>query len=179
VAVEKIDRALEMGNDSVRECAAEALQAVVGVEEAHSYVDDLHDTRGAAGLTPPQRHYLTLWWLDAKVRNGGFSQFFFNSTGNLAPYAVAAADAIGAPRVAAIISRTVRLFGPDGPSSDRDTRHAQLAEVSSELLDALSSEYFSCEDNLRVILPLYTARHSEHFRPPRKSFDIPPAGAIV
>ena len=46
-------------------------------------------------LTPGQRALLALHWCVAEVSNGGFDQFFSNSTGVLAPEGAAAFRALG------------------------------------------------------------------------------------
>jgi HEAT repeat protein len=165
-ATEVIQDALGWGKERVREFAAEAVGIAAGAGDAYRVVGERYEKDGVAGLAEPQLHYLTLWLLDAEVRNGGFAQYFFNSSGDLAEYAVAAAAAVGAPDAAQIIGEAVALFGEDGPESDRDERHAQLARIDEDDLERLTEAYYSSDDDLRVLLPLYAARHPEFFRPP-------------
>jgi hypothetical protein len=61
-------------------------------------------------------------WLYSEVCNGGFHQFYWNSTGILAPEAADAYEAIGMPRTAAIIRRSMSWFPPPYPRE----RHARL-----------------------------------------------------
>ncbi|WP_164468170.1 DMP19 family protein [Caulobacter vibrioides] len=44
---------------------------------------------GFSAVPTPSKHLLATHWLQSEVHNGGFSQFFSNSTGVLAPEAVA------------------------------------------------------------------------------------------
>ena len=136
-----------------------------GATDAYGVVWERFEKEGVDGLTEPQRHYLTLRILDAEVRNGGFAQYFFNSSGDLAEYAVEAAKAVGAAAVASIIHDAVALFGDDGPNSDRENRHYQLAGIPEDELERLTNAYYDSDDDLRVILPLYASRNSDHFRP--------------
>ena len=68
-------------------------------------------------------------WCESEVCNGGFHQFFYNSTGILAPDAVQGFAAIGANDLSAILSEAIRYFGPVYPR-DRSTRLARLPNES-------------------------------------------------
>ena len=54
-------------------------------------------------------------WCDSEVCNGGFDQFFYNSTGVLAPEAVAAYRLIGMPQLAAVVDRALNWFDKPYP----------------------------------------------------------------
>jgi hypothetical protein len=47
----------------------------------------------------------------SEVCNGGFTQFFWNSTGVLAPEAVEGFQAIGQPKVADVVQRAINMLG--------------------------------------------------------------------
>jgi HEAT repeat protein len=165
-AADVIADAQEWGNLRVRKAAAEAAGIVAGVRDAYAVVIDRFEGAGADGLSEPQLYYLTLSWLDAEVRNGGFSQYFFNSSGDLAGHAVEAAGAVGATEAARVIRKAVELFGPDGPNPDRDKRMDQLSTIDLATLKELDTRYYDCPDDLWELLPLYVARHPDEFRRP-------------
>ena len=73
---------------------------------------------------------VTVWGLEADVNNGGFDQYYFNSSGDHAVHAPAALRSIGAPAMAAIVESANGLFGPGGPSTDRTVRQAQLFAIT-------------------------------------------------
>ena len=54
-------------------------------------------------LSVPERVVEAIWRLDAEVWNGGFDQYYFNSSGNDAHFAVRALETIGADDMAAIV----------------------------------------------------------------------------
>lgn len=81
----------------------------------------------------------------SEICNGGFHQFFWNSTGVLAPEAVDGFREIGQNQVAALIEKAMSLLGSVYPR-DRGERQAQLAEVSRSSLDALDETYYSLID---------------------------------
>jgi hypothetical protein len=152
------------GNEQVKEGAAEASAIVAGAADAYSFVIDLYQQKGAKGLTKPQLYYLTLFWLDAEVKNGGFTQFYFNSSGDLAPQAVKAARAVGATELAGIIQQANALFGKNGPDPDRDKRMDQLSGIDLEGLEELDSRFYKSAEHLNQILPQYVASNSEVFK---------------
>ncbi len=63
----------------------------------------------------PVGHLFAAHWCQSEVRNGGFLQFFFNSTGILAPEALQAYRAMGLSEWAAIVTEAMRQFGTEYP----------------------------------------------------------------
>ena len=106
------------------------------IEQVYDAVD-IHDGAAAldaqlARLTAGQRALLALHWTVAEVDNGGFDQYFMNSTGDLAHEALAGFRLIGAERSAALLERVFKAFPGGKPPRDQDARAA--------LLDALSDD---------------------------------------
>ena len=73
-------------------------------------------------------------WCQSEVRNGGFEQFFSNSTGVLAPEAVEAFKVIGMPKTARVVETAMTVFGSRYPR-DRGEREA-----------IMESAFTSCDD---------------------------------
>jgi hypothetical protein len=65
----------------------------------------------------------------AEVHNGGFLQFFWNSTGLIAPEAVEGFMAIGMPQLAALLKTTAAPLGSPYPR-DRNSRWDALLMAS-------------------------------------------------
>lgn len=162
---ELIADAQSWGNERVKIGAARAAEIAADVRDAYSFVNNLYERKGVKALQEPQLHYLTLWWLDAEVNNGGFSQYFFNSSGDLASHAVKAAKGVGAPKVAAIIQKAIALFGVRGPDPDREKRMDQLSEIDLRTLEKLDEQYYQCSERLSEILPRFVAANPEFFKP--------------
>lgn len=92
--------------------------------------------RGADGFAAQMQaaplkvqHLFPAHWCESEVCNGGFHQFFHNSTGILAPEAVKGFAAAGANELSAIVSEAIRYFGPVYPR-DRSVRLARLPNPS-------------------------------------------------
>jgi hypothetical protein len=86
------------------------------------------------------RNLCAVWWLTNEVENGGFPQFFFNSSGVLGPEAVEAFRAIEMPKTADAVARAVGLFGNDYPRSASE-REAKMESFDDDTLEALDEEF--------------------------------------
>ncbi|MBX9628533.1 MAG: DMP19 family protein [Gemmataceae bacterium] len=75
---------------------------------------------GFRAVRPEVGHLFTAHWCQSEVRNGGFHQFFSNSTGVLAPEALAGFRAIGSAQWADILAEAVALFGDPYPRDRAD-----------------------------------------------------------
>ena len=100
-------------------------------------------------------HLFALHWCASEICNGGFRQFFFNSTGVLAPEAVAGFRAIGMERTAVVVAAAMASFGEPYPR-DREERQDALdalepgdagdggdgpfSDLDSQFYDLLGSE---------------------------------------
>jgi hypothetical protein len=112
---------------------------------------------------------LAAHWCQSEVRNGGFAQFFGNSTGVLAPEAAAGFRAIGMPRCAAVIAEAMSFFGRPYPR-EREEREAALtgearpfAALDDQFYDLLSEE----AGGFAVAADKYASAPPTH-RPPRE-----------
>lgn len=84
----------------------------------------------------------SLDWCQKEVRNGGFSQFFENSTGMLAPEALQGFKMIGATSYAKVLEEAIRLLPGRRALRSRLFRYLQSRFLSSERLDALESRFY-------------------------------------
>jgi hypothetical protein len=82
-------------------------------------------------LKPEIGHLLAAHWCQSEVCNGGFHQFFTNSTGVLAPEALVGFQAIGIPEWAALLRSAMDVFGVEYPR-DRDQRHSLMPQPEGE-----------------------------------------------
>ena len=78
----------------------------------------------------------------SEICNGGFAQFFSNSTGVLCPEAVSGLKAIGMPGTSALVQEVaLQLFGEPYPRA-RKERKEKLENIERKILDALNSKFF-------------------------------------
>jgi hypothetical protein len=89
----------------------------------------------------------------SEVCNGGFTQFFRNSTGVLAPEAIEGFAAIGQPQVADVVRRAVSMLGAPYPR-DRAARWSTLAELAPGSNSQPISSGDSTYRNIEIFSPL-------------------------
>lgn len=82
----------------------------------------------------------------SEICNGGFHQFFSNSTGVLAPEAVEGFREIGQGQVAALLEKGMSLFANAYPR-DRNERQERLERIPKSSLDALDNVFYSLIDS--------------------------------
>jgi Domain of unknown function (DUF4375) len=102
-------------------------------------------------VRPEAGHLFAAHWCQSEVRNGGFHQFFSNSTGVLAPEALAAFRAIGLEEWALLLNEAMRFFGEPYPR-EQDERQELLATVPGnkpeewDPFDALDGRFYDWLD---------------------------------
>jgi len=85
---------------------------------------------GIHAVSEPVGLLFAAHWAYVETGNGGFSQFFSNSTGVVAPEAVRGFRTIGLHQTAAIFERAMAHFGRIYPR-DRDERNAAMRGVNT------------------------------------------------
>ena len=88
--------------------------------------------------------------LDAEVNNGGFHQFFSNSSGSRAAETISALDAIGASHTAEILKRACARFPGGMPPRAWEPRRRVLDKIapSSSTFDEETKAFYEYHDNL-------------------------------
>ena len=115
-------------------------------------------TVGYESLAPVERVFTCVWTLEAEVNNGGFEQFYLNSSGDIAADTPSALRAIGAEHTASLVDRANAVFGPDGPPVDRDARTEvveNLEDSALEVFEEVDSAFLEYQDNLSALLAAY------------------------
>ena len=108
-----------------------------------------------------------VWSLLGEVSNGGFDQYFFNSSGNHAARTVDALRSIGDDRAIPILWEAMALF-PNEVSADRDVRWTQmdaLPKASREKFEGLDRKKSACTQSVVEKLAAYIRAHSAEITP--------------
>ena len=133
----------------------------VDLEAAADRAFRMYETAGFRGLAADEQILVAIWGLEADVNNGGFEQFYFNSSGDLAAHAASALRTIGAVRMASIVEAASGRFGPAGPSGDRAVRQGQLRRLvgaSDDLFEDLDRKFYEYPDDIAALLAAHLAR---------------------
>ena len=115
-------------------------------------------------LSAPERVIFVVFLLEGEVNNGGFSQFFFNSSGDYSNELVNAFTEICAVKTAEICKRAVSIYGESVPidRAERDQFLLDHEEVS-EILDECDTAFYQYEDDLDALIYDYALRNKESF----------------
>lgn len=122
-------------------------------------VSRVHKTKdGFSGLSKPEKTYYAISCFIGEVYNGGFEQFFSNSSGDLYAYALNGLCELEAKKSAAqLIAAKEALFGERSVPIDRTERVNLMPRMSensnesllySEQLDVLDKAFWSDPDKL-------------------------------
>lgn len=105
-------------------------------------------------LTDPEKVFLCIWELEAEVNNGGFDQYFFNSSGDQANSAPWALRQIGAHSVATLCEEANAVFGESVPSEEGVRRQvmSNLGDEASRTRNALDDRFYACGEDLEGLL---------------------------
>jgi hypothetical protein len=114
----------------------------------------------------PQKVFSTIWALESEVNNGGFSQYFLNSSSETAGFAAEALETIGAPKTAAICREAIHVAFPSGlPDSPEEisTAAGDFSDGIEDKLSDLDTEFYRYPHNLTDLLFGFVSSHPDEF----------------
>ncbi len=114
-------------------------------------------------LSPVEKRYVAVVFLDVEVRNGGFDQYFFNSSGSYYCETVEGLLAMGATHTLALLKRAKESVFQSSPVPvDTAKRRRILLQADSESLykrlDQLDHLYYEDPDVLADKLEAYARK---------------------
>ena len=130
-----------------------------------------YDLASFADMNPSEQVLAGTWELASEVQNGGFMQYFHNSSRQRAEPMIAVLRSIDAPGAADILESAMALAGPGTPWGDEpnflvaiklipaDTRR-QLSELERKLYDDL--------DNVHLLVFRYLSKHRDQIDAPEE-----------
>lgn len=122
---------------------------------------------GFAALSDAEKKFFAACCLEGELYNGGFDQFFSNSSGSYYEYAVAALDEMGATESKQLLLRAKQvLFDFSAVPTDTGERRALLRSNSSRSrdarLDELDKLFHADPDSLLQRIEQFAIAHSLH-----------------
>jgi hypothetical protein len=115
------------------------------------------DTDRFPELEEAARHIYAIGLLQGEVCDGGFSQYFWNTDGQLAAATLEILKRIGAKECVSLLHRAIKLYGPP-PTDDLDEWYDRLEKVESEhqaTLEDLDGGFYESVDDLPVLVMKY------------------------
>ena len=140
-------------------------KAIITIDERLNQASEYG--RRIDNLTEPQKTFLFVENLEREVNNGGFDQFFWNSSGNFAHETVEALENINAKSAAKILKKANAVW-PDKnvPKNRMERQETQLLyekKINPEL-EKLDAQFYKYPDNISELLISYVKRHSDDFK---------------
>lgn len=119
-----------------------------------------------AELTKGQRAIYATTWCDAEVDNGGFHQFFSNSTGMLGPETVEGFRLIGMEDSAKAVEAVIAWAKFDPYPRERKERQTRMPDYDSNKKkwnDEFSDQFYAANEGMEAKQAAYIRAHPEEF----------------
>ncbi len=117
-------------------------------------------------LNSSQRTFLFVENLEREINNGGFNQFYFNSSGDFSQETVTALLEIGANKTAEIVKRANSEFKNGTVPKERTERQNELElieEKAEENWNNCYSEFYKYQENITELLISFVLKNKSDF----------------
>jgi hypothetical protein len=130
------------------------------IYEGPEYLDEQYKR-----LNPGQRALHAVWWMKAESDNGGIDQFFYNSTGVVAPEAVKGLKLFGEVKHRDELVRIMAAFPTGQPDRDTERRRAQIEKRWRSSDKTIDDEFPGPKgaEDLESVMARYIRAHPEEF----------------
>ena len=125
-------------------------------------------------LAVAEQVFRAVWDLEADVNNGGFGQYYSNSSGDTAFAVVDALKKLGALDAAEIVAEANAVFPHALPPVERDRRQEILRALKPEQtagLERLDERFFAYPDDLTELLFAYVSKNAAQIQGARGGFE--------
>ena len=151
------------------------LEKILKIEKRHFIVmeiDDYLNNKSEYGekiekLNSSQQTFLFVENLEREINNGGFNQFYFNSSGAFSQETVFALLEIGAEITADIVKNANAEFKSVTVPKDRSERQNELElieEKAAENWNKYDSEFYKYQDDLTELLIKFVIKNKTEFK---------------
>tara|TARA_B100001167_G_scaffold163752_1_gene111954 strand:+ start:1536 stop:2063 length:528 start_codon:yes stop_codon:yes gene_type:complete len=118
-------------------------------------------------LNESQKILLIVENLEREINNGGFHQFYWNSSGNYANETIDALIKIGANKTAEIVKKANSEFETGDVPKDRAERQNEIELIegkAEENWNKYDSEFYEYQDNLTKLLIAFVIKNKSDFK---------------
>lgn len=118
-------------------------------------------------LTEGEKVVLFIENLEREVNNGGFDQFFFNSSGNYAHETLKALEQIGSIEIKTLLSKAMAVW-PDAIILKNETfrreQHDLITDQNRKIWTTCDEAFYASKENLTGLLVDYIKVNLDEFR---------------
>lgn len=137
------------------------------VSEIYDFIcQKCNDGENIYALNTEERIIYIVQTLEQEVNGGGFDQYFYNSSGDLANEAVAALIAIGAKKSAKICKKALKVFGGSLPT-DRTERQDHMDKKANSRTEAklekCDNDFYEYQDSIERLCYEFIEENSDSF----------------
>jgi hypothetical protein len=123
-----------------------------------------HTDPGFDGLSEPEKQYFAVGLLDGEVYNGGFDQYFSNSSGDYHQWAERGLEAMEALQALDLVRQAKQIvFGFSDVPKDRGLRQSKLMQGDNksrtERLERIDEKYWKDPDKLSERSARFAQQH--------------------
>lgn len=120
-----------------------------------------------AGLPAGIQMVYTTRWVEDEVNNGGFNQYFFNSTGELADLALAGFQLLGATKNEHLMRDALAVYEQERIRLEQ-ARKAESKDAFADTykdsgFESLDERFYKLGEDLQKLRIRYIREHPEHF----------------
>lgn len=130
------------------------------IGELCSYGDEMEK------LTESQKQFYYNQCLEREINNGGFNQYFFNSSGDFAHLTVQSLQTIGANKTADVLQKAIDQFPAQKVPQDRTVRQnilEKIQEAADPIWEDLDQKFYTYEDDLNTLNIQFIRNHKDKF----------------
>ena len=130
------------------------------VNELSDYGEDI------SKLTEPQKVLLFVENLEREVNNGGFNQFYFNSSGDYAHETLDGLKTIGANKMVDILMKANSVWPNQTVPKDRTERQniqETIEEQADPVWEQCDNDFYEYPDDIAGLLLEYVKKHKADF----------------
>ena len=115
------------------------------------------------GLNDYEKTFIYIDIFENHTTNGGFEEFFWNSSGQFSHEILAAYEAIGANKTATLIYNAFKEFGEIPIPKDHAFRKKILTELNSNAWDTLDQAFYKSKEAIVPLVLRFVAKNSAYF----------------
>jgi hypothetical protein len=164
----------EMSKPFLRSYGGQTIQQLIAMKESHRIdslvlaVEQALAGKPKAELSEAEVVVLAVEALEREVTNGGYEQFFRNSSGEFTALIVPSLESIGCPKVAAITAEAIATLALPEKFVPDIVKHV-ASRISGEgraKLGACDSRYYKNDESIEQRLFLYIERRQQEIQIP-------------
>lgn len=133
--------------------------------ELDNYISSLCDYgEHVDNLNEHQKTFFYNQTIEREVNNGGFNQFYYNSSGDYAHEIVDSLKSIGAEKTAQIIQKANAQFPNETVPKNRDKRKTILGHIEDKanaIWEKLDQDFCAYEEDLNALNMKYIKKHKQ------------------